>query len=128
MEPADGPRVVGSDETERDGIVTVKERAKRKRWRDRHPEYGRAYSKRWREAHPDYGRIYGKRWRAENRNKMNATAARYRERNREVLKLSRGLGVSMPKAREILKELGDRSGLRQAVQQRAVVEAQAEDA
>lgn len=99
--------------------MTVKERAKRKRWRDRHPEYGRAYSKRWREAHPDYGRIYGKRWRVENRDKMNATAARYRANNREALKVARELEVSVPVARALLRGIDGK-----AVHTRAVVEAQ----
>lgn len=78
---------------------------RKKRWRDRHPEYGRAYSKGWRERNPNYGREYGKRWRAENRDKMNATAARYRANNREALKVARELEVSVPVARALLRNL-----------------------
>lgn len=88
----------------------AKKKSRRRRWRDRHPEYGREYSKRWRAAHPDYHKEYAKRWRSENRDRMNAIAARYRENNREAIKVSRGLGVSVSAAREMLKALTETKG------------------
>jgi hypothetical protein len=103
---------------------------RKKRWRDRHPEYGREYSKRWRAKNPNYNRDYLRKYTVENHERILERARRYREKNREVAKLSRGLGVSMAEAREILKQLGERTSgpKRQTVHQRTVVEAQAGNA
>jgi len=80
----------------------MSELKRRKRWRDRHPEYGREYAKRWRARNPDYGREYSKRWRAENPDKVLEKSRRYRAANREALKVSRGLGIGISAAREML--------------------------
>jgi hypothetical protein len=82
-------------------------RKRAKRWRDRHPEYDREYAKRWRERNPDYGREYGKRWRADpkNREKIMEKGRRYRNNNREAIKLSRGMGISVQAARDLLQAM-----------------------
>jgi hypothetical protein len=84
----------------------------KRRWRDRHPEVGREYSKRWRAEHPDYWKAWAKAYRQANPGMMAEKAKRYRAANREVIKVARGLGISVPEARAMLKALGERSGRR----------------
>jgi hypothetical protein len=92
----------------------MEDRIKRnkRRWRERNPDYDREYAKRWRERNPDYGREYGRRWRAipENREKIMEKGLRYRANNREALKLSRGMGISVKAARDLLQAMDGKRG------------------
>jgi len=76
----------------------VRRKAGRQSWKDRNRDHNREYCRQWRLRNQDRVRNY-----EENERSIRERSLRYRTNHREVIKVARGLGISIPQARELLR-------------------------